>query len=174
MLTISQLANKFRLSRSTLLYYDKIGLLKPSTRSETGYRLYSSADIEKMQKIASFRDAGLSLTYINDIVNADNTKPTEVLEQRLISLNHEISKLRQQQQYIVKLLGKDSLIRKTKTMNKEQWVNILKASGMDEKAMHNWHIEFERDLPEMHHDFLESLGCSQDEITTIRKWSIST
>jgi len=171
MLTVNQLGKKYNLSRSTLLYYDKIGLLKPSARSESNYRLYSSGDLEKMQKIATYREAGLSLGSIAEVLNSDNTKSTNILEQRLHNLNSEMSKLRQQQQLIVELLGKDSLFRNTKTMNKEQWVNILKASGMNDEAMHNWHIEFERDLPEMHQDFLESLGCNPEEVDNIRVWS---
>ncbi|QQX80250.1 hypothetical protein JK628_22755 [Shewanella sp. KX20019] len=42
---------------------------------------------------------------------------------------------------------------------------------MDEQAMHKWHIEFEKDLPEVHTDFLESLGCTTEEITEIKAWS---
>ncbi len=40
MITIGRLARRFGLSRSTLLYYDSIGLLSPSTRSAKDYRLY--------------------------------------------------------------------------------------------------------------------------------------
>ncbi|MCV2884027.1 MerR family transcriptional regulator [Aestuariibacter sp. AA17] len=171
MYTVNQLGKKYNLSRSTLLYYDKIGLLKPSARSEANYRLYSKNDVNRMEKIATYRDAGLSLESIADILNSDDTSSTNILEQRLHSLNSEISELRQQQQLVVKLLGKDSLVRTAKTMSKNQWVNILRSSGMDDEAMHRWHIEFERDLPEVHKDFLESLGCSPEEVSSIRKWS---
>ena len=41
MLTIGKLARKFDLSRSTLLYYDRIGLLKPSGRTRANYRVYT-------------------------------------------------------------------------------------------------------------------------------------
>jgi len=173
MFTVNQLGKKYGLSRSTLLYYDKVGLLKPSARSEANYRLYSQHDVKKMDTIVTYREAGLSLEAIAEIINTDETKSTKVLEQRLINLNSEMSQLRQQQQLIVKLLGHDSLIRTTKSMDKEQWVNILKASGMDDDAMHKWHIEFEKDLPEVHSDFLESLGCSMDEIVKIKSWSKS-
>lgn len=172
MLTVNQLGKIYNLSRSTLLYYDKIGLLKPTARSESKYRLYSSCDVERMQKIATFKEAGLSLESIAEILASEGSKSSILLEQRLSNLNKEISKLRQQQRLIVALLGKDSLIRKTKIMDKNQWVSILNASGMDEQAMRKWHIEFERDLPEMHQDFLESLGCSFKEIAEIRGWSM--
>ena len=56
-------------------------------------------------------------------------------------------------------------------MNKNQWVNILKASGMDEKAMRKWHVQFEKNLPEAHTDFLESLGINPEEIKAIKQWS---
>ena len=171
MYTINQLGKKYNLSRSTLLYYDKIGLLKPSARSEANYRLYSKSDVNRMEKIATYRGAGLSLASIADILNSDDTNSTTILEQRLNSLNNEISALRQQQQLVVQLLGKNSLVRTAKTMNKDQWVNILRSSGMDDEAMHRWHIEFERDLPEVHQDFLESLGCSVEEVNSIRQWS---
>jgi DNA-binding transcriptional MerR regulator len=171
MFTVNQLGKKYGLSRSTLLYYDKVGLLKPSARSEANYRLYSPSDVEKMESIVTYREAGLSLEAIAEIIHTDDTKSTKILEQRLVNLNNEMSQLRQQQQLIVKLLGHDSLIRTTKSMDKEQWVNILKASGMDDEAMHKWHIEFEKDLPEVHSDFLESLGCSADEVAKIKAWS---
>ena len=58
MLTISQLAKRFALSRSTLLYYDARGLLSPSRRSEANDRLYSQADVERMELIDVYRREG--------------------------------------------------------------------------------------------------------------------
>ena len=58
MYRISQLAEQFGLSRSTLLYYDRIGLLSPSARSEAGYRQYSAADRGRLESICSLRRAG--------------------------------------------------------------------------------------------------------------------
>lgn len=171
MFTVNQLAKKYGLSRSTLLYYDKIDLLKPSARSSSNYRLYSAADKERMDKITVYKDAGLPLDVIADILDSDQSQSTDILEQRLQELNKEISGLRHQQQHILALLGKDSLVRTTKTMSKERWVSILRASGLDDDALHKWHIEFEKDMPTMHQDFLESLGCSPEEVDSIRAWS---
>lgn len=61
MYTVSKLANEFNLSGSTLLYYDRIGLLSPSGRSESNYRLYSEDDAERLRKICMFREAGVTL-----------------------------------------------------------------------------------------------------------------
>ncbi|MCP4149531.1 MAG: MerR family transcriptional regulator, partial [bacterium] len=61
MITVGQMVKQFGLARSTLLYYDSIGLLKPSKRSRSGYRLYSETDIRRMEQVQTFRKAGLAL-----------------------------------------------------------------------------------------------------------------
>ena len=50
MKTISEVSALARISKRTLQYYDRIGLLCPSARSEAGYRLYSNADLERLQQ----------------------------------------------------------------------------------------------------------------------------
>ncbi len=171
MYTIGQLGKHFGLSRSTLLYYDKISLLTPSGRSDANYRIYTQADFDRMSMISVYRDAGLALDVIGELLAAKGGETTRILERRLNKLNIEISEKRQQQQLIVQLLGRDSLLRSSRVMNKEQWVSILRASGMDDEAMRQWHIEFERDLPEVHRDFLESIGIEAPEIEAIKAWS---
>lgn len=171
MYTIGKLVKVFNLSRSTLLYYDKIGLLKPSTRTESDYRVYSEQDFNRMTKIAMYKKAGLSLEAIAEILDSADDQISNILEQRLENLNLEMSRIRQQQRFVLQLLGKDSLLRKAKMMNKAQWVKILADSGMDEAARHQWHVEFERNLPEAHHDFLEALGMSQAEIEAIKAFA---
>ena len=49
MYTVSKIAQRFGLSRSTLLYYDRIGLLSPSGRSPGDYRLYDQADCDRLE-----------------------------------------------------------------------------------------------------------------------------
>lgn len=170
MYTIGQLVKQFGLSRSTLLYYDKIGLLKPSGRSDSNYRLYNEDDLKRMQQICIYKEAGLTLDTVADILEGQNNQTTALLEKRLAQLNQDISDLRRQQQVIVGLLGKTLMEKSTRVMNKQQWVAILKASGMDEDAMRQWHIEFERAMPEAHQDFLESLGIDEIQIKHIRNW----
>lgn len=168
MYTIGKLVKAFNLSRSTLLYYDKIGLLQPSERTESDYRLYSQRDFERLEKIALYKKAGLSLEAIGEILDSADDRLSGILEQRLDSLNSEMSRVRQQQRFILQLLGKNSLLKTSKVMNREQWVKILEDAGMDHGDMWQWHIEFERHLPEAHTDFLESLGMSQSEIDHIK------
>lgn len=59
----------------------------------------------------------------------------------------------------------------TRMMTKQMWVRLLESAGLDESGIHQWHIEFERSMPEGHQDFLESLGLSTKEIRKIRDGS---
>lgn len=171
MLTISQMARRFGLSRSTLLYYDSIGLLTPSSRSGAGYRLYSQADVERMELIDIYRRVGLSLSDIARVLSSEEGALTELLEARLRALNREVGKLRDQQRLIVRLLQNRASLRATRYLDKDGWVAILEATGLGEEEMRRWHVEFERLSPEAHQDFLESLGIGGEEIDRIRRWS---
>lgn len=171
MLTISQLAQRYDLSRSTLLYYDKIGLLSPSLRSAANYRLYSDDDVERMERIDVYRRAGLSLKAIARVLDSGQSAATDLLGARLQALNEEIRALRRQQQMIASLLQSEVTLRATRTLDKEGWVAILRATGLSDEDMERWHIEFEKLSPQAHQDFLESLGLEDDEIGRIRKGS---
>lgn len=170
-LTISQVATRFRLSRSALLYYDSIGLLTPAGRSASGYRLYSEADIERMEQIQRYREAGMPLDVIGELLSEKSGRLRQRLDERLEAINREISQLRRQQQVIVKLLQGEQVSGRTRVISKKQWVDMLRASGLDEAGMKRWHVEFESTSPEAHQDFLESLGVNAHEIEAIRRWS---
>lgn len=171
MYTVGQLGKLFNLSRSALLYYDEIGLLSPSARSSSNYRLYSESDVRRMERIMTYRDAGLSLGVIEELLQADGASAPTVLERHLQKVNQEIARLRQQQHVISRLLGDTQILRKSRSMTKDQWIALLASTGLSEEGMDKWHIEFEEMSPEAHQDFLESLGIPQEEIALIRRFS---
>ena len=171
MYTIGQVAKKYSLSRSALIYYDSIGVLTPGGRSGSNYRLYSEDDLKKMDRIQLFRSAGLSLESISSLLEKENNELNAILENRLLTINSEIQGLRDQQKVILKILENESLERSTRVISKETWVAMLRAAGLDEAGMRNWHIAFEKTSPEAHQDFLESIGLENDVILAIRDWS---
>ena len=57
------------------------------------------------------------------------------------------------------------------SVDKEMFVELLRAAGMDDNAMRQLHTEFERRAPDAHHAFLLSLGIGEKEALMIRKWS---
>ena len=56
--SITALAREQGLSRSTLLYYDRIGLLSPQSRSEANYRYYGEEQRQRLRQICALRAAG--------------------------------------------------------------------------------------------------------------------
>lgn len=169
--TIGQIAKRFALSRSTLLYYDGIGLLSPSGRSQANYRLYTDDDVRRMEQIQTFRETGLPLETIKTLLQPERSSPSSILAERLQNISEEIARLRQQQHVIVKLLGPGRSFADTGLMTRARWVSTLMAAGLDEDGMDKWHAEFERSAPQAHQDFLASLGLDAREIGLIREKS---
>ena len=173
--TVGRLARRFGLSRSALLYYDRIGLLSPSERSAAGYRLYSDADVRRLERILAFRGVGLPLESIRSVLgesdpeaggNAGGGSVETALEERLVAIDREIAGLRRQQEVILRLLQREG--GRLQGLDKRAWTEILRATGMDGEDMWRWHREFERMAPAAHQEFLESLSIEPDEIESIR------
>jgi len=67
-LTIGALARRADINPRTLRYYERIGLLAPSARTDAGYRLYTERDATRLSFIRRAQALGLSLTEIADII----------------------------------------------------------------------------------------------------------
>ena len=170
MLTISQLARRCGLSRSTLLYYESIGLLGPARRTASNYRAYGDGDLQRLQQICVYRDAGLKLEDIRAVLARPGSDASAVLERRLVEIASEIGQLRSHQRAILKLLKHKNSFRRKQVITKQKWVSIMKASGFSEDDMQRWHSEFERSAPAEHQEFLEFLHIPAEEIRSIREW----
>ncbi|NMO22768.1 MerR family transcriptional regulator, partial [Pyxidicoccus fallax] len=96
MLRIGELARRAGLTVRTLHHYDAIGLLRPSTRSEGGYRLYGPADIARLHAIQALRHLGLSLEDIGRLlVDEGGATLPVILEQQLRALDRQIEQTQQ-------------------------------------------------------------------------------
>ncbi|PJC87986.1 MerR family transcriptional regulator [Vibrio sp. HA2012] len=167
MLTVTQIAKLFRVSRTTILYYEKEELLIPAYRSENGYRWYGEKEIKRLEAITSYRSYGLSISSIRTLLDRNGESQTQILKDHFNELEREIQNLRAQQKAVVVLLQEPNLLEEN-IVNKERWVEIMIAAGFTETDMVKWHQKFEELEPNEHQKFLESLGISGDEITKIR------
>ena len=80
MMTVNDVSKMTGVSIRTLHYYDEIGLLKPAKYTDSDYRLYDDAALEKLQQILLFRELEFPLKDIKEIVNrSDFTKLFEVI-----------------------------------------------------------------------------------------------
>ena len=126
------------LSRSTLLYYEKIGLLK-GQRQHNGYRVYSDADRQRLLLLQRLQAGGLSLKECRECL--DGKIDRDVLAKRLQRLEAEIEAKNRSLALLTALLGRDSL-----------------------KA---WHEEVERLAPDLHRDWLMTQGFSSEDAARV-------
>lgn len=152
------------MSRSTLLYYDNIGLLKPSSRTESNYRKYSEEDCSRLRKICTFREAGIPLEQMKEILNADNHKECEVLTEKLQLINKDIRDLRLRQKLIVALLKQNNQPDAKMVLDQDIFAEVLSSMGFDQKSRNEFHKQFEQKAPQSHQFFLELLGMEESEI----------
>ncbi len=168
---VNEISKLTGLSRSTLLYYEKLGLVVPEKEWQNDYRLYSDKDLERLRKVCLYREMGLALNEIKNILNEEQTDVKAILEKQLVNINNKIQMLRIQQKRILEIIKGSVGDKNTRFINKETWVSILRNTGLDDKGMDNWHRAFEKNAPEAHQDFLESLGLTEKEVLRIRKLS---
>jgi len=169
-LTISRLARQFSLSRSTLLYYDRIGLLRANQHSRAGYRLYDAQAVERLRRIVELRSACMTLATVKQVLET-STPLADALEQQVALLNRQLAQLRAQQRVVLTLLQSRSAARLARSMSKKSWTRMFRSIGLTDADMHQWHGHFDRTMPEAHQDFLESLGLDASEVRRIRAWS---
>ena len=170
-LTVSRIARRCGLSRTTLLYYESVGLLRPPRRTAANYRSYTERDVARLEQICAYRNAGLALADIRAILERPEDGASAVLKRRLAELDAEIETLRRHQRAILALLQTKSALWRKGMITKQKWVSIMKGAGFSENDMHRWHAEFERAAPDEHQEFLAFLHIPREEIRSIRKWS---
>jgi DNA-binding transcriptional MerR regulator len=88
--TVQKLGKLAGVSTRTLRYYDEIGILKPARINSSGYRIYGQSEVDRLQQILFYRELGVGLDSIKDIVtssafnraNALKEHHTKLLEKR--------------------------------------------------------------------------------------------
>ncbi len=85
---IQDVESKTGLDRATIRFYEKEGLVIP-VRQENGYRIYSIADVQLIQKIKLLRHLGVSLSKIKSLQHGDSDLP-QILDQQIVLLGNKI------------------------------------------------------------------------------------
>ncbi|GAA4092081.1 MerR family transcriptional regulator [Nonomuraea soli] len=92
-LTVGAAAAHLGVTVRTLHHWDRIGLARPSGRTGGGYRLYSAADIARLHRVLVYRELGLPLDEIGELLDAPAVDMTGPLEQQRGQLLERISRL---------------------------------------------------------------------------------
>ena len=78
-LTVGEVAAVAHVSVRTLHHYDEVGLLRPTRRTDAGYRLYGPAELERLHQVLLFRELGLGLDEIAGLLDAPPQERTRAL-----------------------------------------------------------------------------------------------
>ncbi len=92
--TVGEVAKLAHVSVRTLHHYDELGILKPSGRTESGYRLYSESDLELLQQVLLYKEIGLSLEEIRSLVADPKFDQRKALVAQRQSLSRQGARVR--------------------------------------------------------------------------------
>ncbi|VEH09364.1 MerR family transcriptional regulator [Corynebacterium kutscheri] len=87
--TVGEVAQLLGLSVRTLHYWEQRGLVVPSYRSIADYRLYSTADIERLQLVMIYKATGMSISAIIDVLSQDSMRITHLRKQRTLLIEKQ-------------------------------------------------------------------------------------
>ncbi len=138
--TINKIARLAGVTLRTLRYYDKIGLLTPSARTDAGYRLYSDEDVQRLQQILFYRELDFPLAKIEDILNNPAFDRNEALRMQADFLEKRAERYLKLSQ-----LAKDTLLNLeggTEMENKDMF------SGFDYDKMMEEQNQYEAEIKE--------------------------
>ena len=96
MRTVKEIAELTGISARTLHYYDEIGLLAPTSKTEAGYRLYDDKALETLQQILFFREFDIPLKEIKAVMENPNLDKNQILQMQrkmLVTKKERIERL---------------------------------------------------------------------------------
>lgn len=136
---VGELARQTGLSVRALQYYDQLGLLVPSGRSEAGYRLYTGTDLMRLQQILSLRQLGFSLAEIGDCLRNRRFRPAEILDMHIDRLRGEIE-LREKTCWRLQVLARH--LETQEQVSGEKFIQIIGVIEMFEKYYSAEQLEY--------------------------------
>lgn len=129
-LKVNELAKRTGISIRALHHYDHIGLLRPSRRSEKGFRLYSQDDVIRLHRIQTLKQLGCSLSDIMAILSNNKTSSLEIITRQIDSLDKKIQHAKALRNRLSHL--KEKLVQGNDP-DQTDWLAILEMMNMYEK-----------------------------------------
>lgn len=123
--TVNEVSKLSGVSVRTLHYYDKIGLLKPTAITGSGYRLYDDTTLERLQHILLFRELQFPLKDIKEILDSPDFDRNRALEQQI-----KLLELKKEHLETLIVYARGIKVRGMKNMD----LSVFDTSKMDEYA----------------------------------------
>ncbi len=92
-MTVGQVAQAYGVTVRTLHHYDGIGLLVPSGRTAAGYRLYTPADLQRLQQVVVYRRLGLPLEEVATLLDDPTSDVTQHLRRQREAVRRRVAEL---------------------------------------------------------------------------------
>jgi len=130
LLKVGELAKRCGLTVRTLHHYDAIGLLAPSARSDSGYRLYNRDDIAQLHQIQALRRFGLSLADVGAVLANPGTHLSSIVDQQIRMLDSQIAQSTTLRDRLAQLQGQ---LRRGEEPELTDWLTTLEMMNMYDK-----------------------------------------
>ena len=127
---VGELAKQTGLSIRTLHYYDEIGLLSPSRRTESGHRLYVAGDVARLQQVKSLQYLGFSLEEIRETLDRPDFSARRVIELHLSRLREQIELQQKLRERLEKIAARLS---PAEEVSAEEFVQTMEVIRMSER-----------------------------------------
>jgi MerR family transcriptional regulator, thiopeptide resistance regulator len=127
---VGALAEQTGLTVRTLHHYDESGLLSPSARTDAGHRLYTDADVQRLQQITSLRSLGFGLDQIRDLLQHARLAPLDIIRMHAARLREQIAR---QQQIVERLDALTSGFASRQSASVDDLMAAIKEMTMFEK-----------------------------------------
>jgi len=136
---VKEFADLTKVTVRTLHYYDQIGLLKPTFEKANGYRVYTDADLLKLQQIVTLKFMGFSLGQIRELIDRKGYEVVKSLKIQADAVRDEIDRLRQASRAIGQVL---SLLETKGRIHRQKLIKIMEVIQMGEDVKKTWHEKF--------------------------------
>ncbi|SCY62925.1 MerR family transcriptional regulator [Desulfoluna spongiiphila] len=151
MYTVSDVTKKLGISRSTLLYYERGGLVVPERDPVNGYRLYSQGILDRLVMLKQLQKAGFSLAECRHFMDGD--PDMALVRERLVHLEKELVEM---------TVARDLLRSLYHRITGDAPPEMAPADARE------WHAEFEKRSADAHAAWLRKMGFSEKEALYIR------
>ncbi|WP_042203860.1 MerR family transcriptional regulator [Paenibacillus camerounensis] len=138
--TVQKLGTMAGISTRTLRYYDELGLLRPARINSSGYRIYGQAEVNLLQQILFYRELGLTLEAIRDIVTSPSFDGSRALRE------HHEQLLQRRQQLDVLIANVEQTLAETE--GRTTMSNDAKFEGFKQKLIQDNEQKYGQEIRE--------------------------
>ncbi|SFH15675.1 DNA-binding transcriptional regulator, MerR family [Desulfotomaculum arcticum] len=157
--TVQKLGQMAGISTRTLRYYDEIGILKPARINSSGYRIYGQNEVDRLQQILFYRELGLSLESIKEIVTSPSFDGVKALREH----RNKLLEKRKQLDLLIANIDKTIALKEGRiTMNDQE-----KFEGFKQKLINDNEQKYGKKIREKYGD--EAVNKSYQKVKGMSK-----